>query len=73
MDDLRDEQRMRAGRMVSLDRGYRLQQWLAAERMIAARWPEHQSHTVDRSMLSGLTYDGIQRRFVIGRGRKPTR
>lgn len=73
MDDVRDELRMRAGKMVSSDRAFRLQQWLAAESFIAARWPEHQSFTVDRNMLSGLTYDGIQRRFVIGRGRKPAR
>lgn len=72
MSDVRDEMRMRSGRIVSLDRAFRLQQWLAAERMIAERWPKHQSFTVSRDMLTGLDYEGIQL-FPLGRrrGRKP--
>lgn len=59
MAEVRDDQRMRAGRTVDLDSAYRLQQWLAAEAMIAARWPEHRSHTVHRGMLDGLDHGGI--------------
>lgn len=68
MSDVRDEMRMRAGRMVNIDRAFRLQQWIAAEAFIAERWPEHRAHTVPRDMLSGLNYDGI-RRLVLGRRR----
>ncbi len=68
MSDVRDEMRMRTGRIVSVDRAFRLQQWLAAERMIAERWPKHQSFTVSCDMLSGLDYEGI-RMFPLGRRR----
>lgn len=60
MGIVRDEMRMRAGRMVTLNRFFRLQQWLAAEAFIAARWPQHQSHTVSYDMLSGLDFEGLR-------------
>ena len=73
MSDVRDEICMRAKRMVNVNRAFRLQSWLAAERMIAERWPQHQSFTVSRDMLSGLDYEGL-RLFPFGRrrGRKQT-
>ena len=49
-----------AGRMVTVNRAFRLQQWLAAEAFIASRWPTHQSMTVAGEMLSGLQVDGIR-------------
>lgn len=69
MDEVREERRLRAGRMVNINRAYRLQQWLAAEALIAARWPKYRSHTVAHEMLSGLTYDGL-RFFRFGRSRR---
>lgn len=73
MDDVRDEIRMRAGRMVNANRAFRLQQWLAAQEFIASRWPEHRTHMVSREMLSGLDFEGL-RLFPFGRrGRKPAR
>lgn len=43
---VRDEMRMRSGRMISINRIFRVQQWLAAEAFIAARWPQHQTCAV---------------------------
>ena len=60
MGIVRDEMQMRAGRMVTVNRAFRLQQWLAAEAFIASRWPTHQSMTVAGEMLSGLQVDGIR-------------
>lgn len=71
MDGVHEERRLRAGRMVTVNRAYRLQQRLAAEAFIARRWPQHRSHVIDRDMLSGLDFDGISF-FRFGRGRKKT-
>lgn len=56
---MRDEMRMRSGRMISINRIFRVQQWLAAEVFIAARWPQHQTCAVSYEMLSGLDIEGL--------------
>lgn len=69
MGIVRDEMRIRAGRMVTLNRFFRLQQWLTAEAFITVRWPQHQSYTVSYDMLSGLDFDGL-RAVAPGRRRR---
>lgn len=67
---VRDEMRMRAGRMVNANQIFRVQQWLAAEAFIAARWPKHQCCAVSYDMIAGL---GIERLRPVAPARRRRR
>lgn len=59
MQRVREEQRLRRGHLVVAHPAFRLQQWLAAEAMIRARWPAHQAYAIPCDLLVGLDHAGF--------------
>ena len=52
---IRWEINARHGRAVEINPAFRLQQWLAAEALIEARWPAYVTHTVPAKLIDDLT------------------